>query len=83
MNRKNKEDRRIAGEERRKKKKETKVRREKKIKQDREKLEDEGRKKNKNQLKLRDWLRGGKMNLNQQGPGCKEKQAKKTKKGIG
>ena len=49
----------------------------------REKLEKEGRKRNKNQLVLRDWLQGGSMKLPEQGRDGGGKKQGKMKKGIG
>ena len=48
----------------------------------REKLEKEGMKRNKNQLVLRDWLKGGSMKLPDQGGNWGGKKQGKTKKEI-
>ena len=48
-----------------------------------EKLENEGMKLNKNQLVLREWLKGGSMELPDQGGNWGGKKRGKTKKGIG
>ena len=61
------EERRVAREVRRKRTKENKLKREKKEKLAKEKLEKEGLKRNKNQLVLREWLKGGSMVLSKQG----------------
>ena len=68
---------------RRKKTKEKKQKREKKAKSDRDKLEKEGLKRNKNQLVIRDWLKGGSMRLANQGESRGDKKRGKPKKGIG
>ena len=77
------DERRVAREVRRKKTKENKQKKEKQAKLVREKLEKEGLKRNKNQLVLRDWLKGGSMRLANQGEGQVEKKQGKPKKGIG
>ena len=59
------------------------MKKEKKAKLAREKLENEGMKRNKNQLVLRDWLKGGSMKLPEQGRYGGGKKQGKTKKGIG
>ena len=46
-------------------------------------MENEGLKRNKNQLVLRDWLRRGSMKLPNQGENRGGKKQGKTKKGIG
>ena len=48
-----------------------------------DKLEKESLKRNKNQLVLRDWLRGGSMKLPDQGENRRGKKQRKTKKGVG
>ena len=48
-----------------------------------EKLESEGKKRNKNKLVLRDWLKGGSMKLANQGGGQVVKKQGKPKKGNG
>ena len=48
-----------------------------------EKLEKESMKRNKNQLVLREWLKGGSMKLPDQGGYRGGKKQGKTKKGIG
>ena len=63
--------------------KEKKQKREKKVKSDRDKLEKEGLKRNKNQLVIRDWLKGGSMRLANQGESRGAKKQGKPKKGIG
>ena len=68
---------------RRKRTKENKLNKEKKAKLVREKLENEGMKRNKNQLLLREWLKGGSMKLPEQGRYRGGKKQGKTKKGIG
>ena len=65
--RKMREERKVAREVRRQKTKENKVRKAKKKKLADEKLEKEGQKRNKNQLILRGWLKGGSMVLPNQG----------------
>ena len=77
------EERRVAREVRRRRTKENKLKKEKKAKLAREKLENEGMKRNKNQLVLRDWLKGGSMKLANQGEGQVVKKQGKPKKGIG
>ena len=77
------EERRVAREVRRKRTKENKLKKEKKAKLAKEKLEKEGLKHNKNQLVLRDWLRGGSMKLPKQSENRGGKKQGKTKKGIG
>ena len=77
------EERRVAREVRRKRTKENKLKKEKKAKLAKEKLEKESLKRNKNQLVLRDWLRGGSMKLPNQGENQGGKKQGKTKKGIG
>ena len=77
------EERRVAREVRRKRTKEKKQQKEKKAKSDREKLEKEGLKRNKNQLVIRDWLKGGSMRLANQGESRGAKKQGKPKKGIG
>ena len=57
------EERGVAREVRRKRTKENKLKKAKKAKLAKEKLEQEGLKRNKNQLVLRDWLRGGSMKM--------------------
>ena len=76
------EERRVAREVRRKRTKENKLKKEKKVKLAKEKLENEGMKRNKNQLVLRDWLKGGSMKLPDQGGHWRGKKQGKTKKGI-
>ena len=73
----------MAREVRRKRTKENKLKKEKKAKLAKEKLEKEGLKRNKNQLLLRDWLRGGSMKLPNQGENQGGKKQGKNKKGIG
>ena len=79
------EERRVAREVRRKRTKENKLKREKKEKLSKEKLEKKGLKRNKNQLVLREWLKGGSMVLPKQGGTGGGKRTKKggIKKGIG
>ena len=77
------EERRVAREVRRKRTKENKLKKAKKAKLAKEKLEQEGLKRNKNQLVLRDWLRGGSMKLPKQGENRGGKKEGKPKKGIG
>ena len=80
------EEKGVAREARRKRTKENKLKKAKKAKVAKEKLEQEGLKRNKNQLVLRDWLRGGSMKLPKQGEnrgGKKEGKKGKPKKGIG
>ena len=77
------EERRVAREVRRKRTKENKLKKEKKEKLAKEKLEKEGLKRNKNQLVLREWLRGGSMVLPNQGETRGGKKQGGTKKGIG
>ena len=77
------DERRMAREVRRKKTKENKQKKEKQAKLVREKLEKEGLKRNKNQLVLRDWLKGGSMRLANQGEGQVVKKQGKPKKGNG
>ena len=78
-----KEERRVAREVRRKRTKENRVIREKKAKIAKEKLENEGRRRNKNQQVLRDWLKGGSMRLPKQGETRGAKKQGQPKKGIG
>ena len=73
----------MAREVRRKRTKEKKQQKKKKAKSDREKLEKEGLKRNRTQLVIRDWLKGGSMRLANQGEGQVEKKQGKPKKGIG
>ena len=77
------EERRVAREVRRKRTKENKLKKEKKVKLAKEKLENEGKKRNKNQLVLLDWLKGGSMKLPDQDGHWGGKKQGKTKKGIG
>ena len=77
------EERRVAREVRRKRTKENKLKKEKNEKLAKEKLEKEGLKRNKNQLVLRDWLKGGSMKLPNQGENQGVKKQGKPKKGIG
>ena len=77
------EERRVAREVRRKRTKENKQKKEKKAKLAMEKLEKEGLKRNKNQLVLRDWLKGGSMKLPNQGENQGIKKQGKPEKGIG
>ena len=77
------EERRMAREVRRKRTKENKLKKEKKDKLAKEKLEKEGLKRNKNQLVLREWLKGGSMVLPNQGGTRGGKKPGGTKKGIG
>ena len=77
------EERRVARDVRRKRIKENKLKKEKRMKLAKEKLENEGIKLNKNQLVLRDWLKGGSMKLPDQGGNQGGKKRGKTKKGIG
>ena len=77
------EERRVAREVRRKRTKENKLKKEKTAKLAKEKLEKESLKRNKNQLVLRDWLRGGSMKLPEQGENRRGKKQGKTKKGVG
>ena len=77
------EERRVAREVRRKRTKENKLNKEKKEKLAKEKLEKEGLKRNKNQLVLREWLRGGSMVLPKQSETRGGKNQGRTKKGIG
>ena len=77
------DERRVAREVRRKKTKENKQKKEKKAKLVREKLEKEGLKRYKNQLVIRDWLKGGSMKLANQCEGQVVKKHGKPKKGIG
>ena len=76
------EERRVAREVRRQRTKENKLKKEKKVKLAKEKLENEGMKRNKNQLVLRDWLKKGSMKLPDQGENRGGKKQGKTKKGI-
>ena len=76
------EERRVAREVRRKRTKENKLKKEKKEKLAKEKLEKEGLKRNKNQLVLREWLRGGSIVLPNQGKTRGVKKQGGTKKGI-
>ena len=78
-----KEERRVAREVRRKKTKENRLNREKKAKIAKEKLENEGLRRNKNQQVLRDWLKGGSMKLPKQGETRGAKRQGPPKKGIG
>ena len=77
------EERRLAREVRRKKTKDNKLKKEKKKKLAREKLENEGLKRNKNQMILREWLRGGSMELPKQSEARGGKDQGRAKKGIG
>ena len=77
------EERRVAREVIRKRTKENKLKKEKRMKLAKEKLENEGMKLNKNQLVLREWLKGGSMKLPDQGGNWGGKKQGKTKKGIG
>ena len=77
------EERRVARDVRRKRIKENKLKKEKRMKLAKEKLENEGMKLNKNQLVLMDWLKGGSMKLPDQGGNWGGKKRGKTKKGIG
>ena len=77
------EERRVAREVRRKRTKENRAIREKKAKIAKEKLENEGRRRNKNQQVLRDWLKGGSMRLPKQGETLGAKKQGQPKKGIG
>ena len=77
------EERRVAREVRRKRTKENRLIREKKAKIAKEKLENEGRRRNKNQQVLRDWLKGGSMRLPKQGETRGAKKQGQPKKGIG
>ena len=76
-------ERGVAREARRKRTKENKLKKAKKAKVAKEKLEQEGLKRNKNQLVLRDWLKGGSMKLPKQGEKRGGKKEGKPKKGIG
>ena len=67
------EERRVAREVRRQRTKENKLKKEKKEKLAKEKLEKEGLKRIKNQLVLREWLKGGSMVLPNQGGTGEEK----------
>ena len=73
----------MAREVRRKRTKENKLKKEKKAKAAKEKLEKEGLRRNKNQLVLRDWLKGGSMRLPKQGENRGAKKQGQPKKGIG
>ena len=77
------EERRVAREVRRKRTKDNKIKKDKKEKLAKEKLEKEGLKCNKNQLVLREWLKGGSMTLPNQGGTQGGKKRGKTEKGIG
>ena len=77
------EERRVARDVRRKRMKENKLKKEKRMKLAKEKLENKGMKLNKNQLVLRDWLKGGSMKLPDQGENWGGKKRGKTKKRIG
>ena len=76
-------ERGVAREARRMRTKENKLNKAKKEKLAKEKLEQEGLKRNKNQLVLRDWLQGGSMKLPKQGDNRGGKKEGKPKKGIG
>ena len=77
------EERGVAREAKRKRTKDNKLKKAQKVKLAKKKLEQEGLKRNKNQLIPRDWLRGGSMKLPKQGENRGGKREGKPKKGIG